>query len=59
MSAMGVPRDRLPSWDDIQFVTAQLARRPLLDDDAVGTDVIIGASAAHRCASRSRSSSPT
>ena len=24
VSAMGVPRDQLPLWDDIQFVTAQL-----------------------------------
>jgi glutamate synthase domain-containing protein 2 len=46
MAAMGVPRDRLPAWDSIQIVTAQLARRPLLDGDAVGTDVTIGASAA-------------
>ena len=42
VSAMGVPRDRLPSWDDIQVVTAQLARRPLLDDVAVSTGVTIG-----------------
>ena len=26
--AMGVPRQELPSWDDIQFVTAQLATLP-------------------------------
>ncbi len=45
MTAMGVPHDRLPAWDDIQIVTAQLAGRPLLDSDAVGTDVTIGASA--------------
>ena len=25
-SAMGVPRGSLPTWDDLQFVTAQLAR---------------------------------
>ena len=42
VGAMGVPRDRLPSWDSIQMVTAQLARRPLLDDEPVGTDVVIG-----------------
>ncbi len=41
---MGVPHDRLPAWDDIQIVTSQLARRPLLDEP-VGTDVTIGASA--------------
>jgi len=45
MAAMGVPRQLLPSWDDLQFVTAQLARRPLLDDEPVGTDVVIGPNA--------------
>ncbi|MBE9560988.1 MAG: alpha-hydroxy-acid oxidizing protein [Proteobacteria bacterium] len=40
--AMGVPRDSLPKWDDIQFITAQLHKLPLLDDDPVGTDIIIG-----------------
>ncbi len=42
VAAMGVPRQQLPSWENIQFVTAQLARLPLLDDEAVGTDVCIG-----------------
>lgn len=42
MTAMGVPRDELPSWDDIQILTAQLATKPLLDDVAVGTELIIG-----------------
>ena len=42
VAAMGVPRGRLPSWDDIQFVTAQLAHRPLLDDDPVDTTTVIG-----------------
>ena len=45
VGAMGVPRDRLPSWDDIQIVTAQLARPPLLDDEPVGTDFVIGPAA--------------
>ncbi len=45
ITSMGVPRDLLPSWDSIQIVTAQLSRRPLLDDQAVGTDVTIGRSA--------------
>ncbi len=45
VAAMGVPRDRLPSWDSIQIVTAQLATRPLLDDESVGTAVTIGATA--------------
>ncbi len=44
-SAMGVPRQKLPSWDDLQILTAQLARKPLLDDAPVGTDVVIGPNA--------------
>ena len=43
--SMGVPRDALPSWDHIQFVTAQLARRPLLDGVAVDSSTIIGPNA--------------
>ena len=46
ISSMGVPGPELPQWDDIQFVTAQLARKPLLDDHPVGTEVIIGPNAA-------------
>ncbi|MDA8016041.1 MAG: glutamate synthase-related protein [Thermoanaerobaculia bacterium] len=42
VQAMGVPRQELPSWDDLQFVTAQLARVPLLDDEDVGTELVIG-----------------
>ena len=45
VSAMGVPRTELPSWDDLLFVTAQLARVPQLDDAEVGSDVVIGPSA--------------
>jgi glutamate synthase domain-containing protein 2 len=41
-AAMGVPRQNLPSWDNLQFVTAQLARKPKLDDDPVETAVTIG-----------------
>ena len=45
VDAMGVPRDELPTWDDIQLLTAQLHKSPLLDDDDVGTEVIIGPNA--------------
>ena len=45
VSAMGVPLTELPRWEDIQIVTAQLARRPLLDDEPVGTELIIGPNA--------------
>ena len=46
VSAMGVPLTELPRWDDIQLLTAQLATRPLADDEPVGTDVVIGPAAA-------------
>ena len=46
MGAMGVPRKDLPHWDDIQILPAQMARKPLLDDMAVATSVIIGPRAA-------------
>ncbi|MBT8129496.1 MAG: Rieske 2Fe-2S domain-containing protein, partial [Gammaproteobacteria bacterium] len=42
VSAMGVPRDQLPKWEDIQILTAQLHKVPLLDDAPVGTETVIG-----------------
>ncbi len=44
--AMGVPRQDLPTWDDLQIITAQMATKPLLDDVAVNTAVTIGPRAA-------------
>jgi len=41
-AAMGVPRDDLPKWDDLQILTAQLARKPLLDEHEVSTALVIG-----------------
>ena len=41
-AAMGVPRGQLPTWDDLQFVVGQLHKLPLLDDEPVGTDLVIG-----------------
>ncbi|MCZ6726617.1 MAG: glutamate synthase-related protein [Acidobacteria bacterium] len=46
VAAMGVSRTELPTWDDLQFVTAQLARVPQLDDVPVGTELVIGPKAA-------------
>ncbi|MEM7763379.1 MAG: glutamate synthase-related protein [Pseudomonadota bacterium] len=46
VDAMGVPRQQLPDWDDLQILSAQLHRVPLLDDEAVGTDIVIGPRAA-------------
>lgn len=45
VTAMGIPPVDLPLWDSIQFVTAQLATRPLLDEE-VSTSVQIGPKAA-------------
>ncbi|MDF2153358.1 glutamate synthase-related protein [Vibrio sp. CAU 1672] len=42
MTAMGVPKYHLPLWDDIQLMVAQLARQPLLDDEPVNTQLVIG-----------------
>ncbi len=42
VDAMGVERNELPTWDSIQVITAQLAKPPLLDDEEVKTDVVIG-----------------
>jgi len=44
-AAMGVPRDSLPKWEDIQFVVGQLHKLPLLDEEPVGTDIVIGRNA--------------
>lgn len=41
-ASMGVDRNTLPKWNDIQFLPAQLASRPLLDEDDVATKVVIG-----------------
>ncbi len=46
VAAMGVSRAELPVWDDLQFVTAQLARVPQLDDVPVATELVIGPRAA-------------
>lgn len=40
--SMGVDRNTLPKWEDIQFLPAQLASRPSLDEDEVLTSVTIG-----------------
>lgn len=45
VESMGVPRDELPKWDDIQILTAQLHKAPLLDDQQVETEVVIGPNA--------------
>lgn len=42
MGAMGVPRNQLPHWDDIQIMVAQLHRKPLQEDVDVSTELVIG-----------------
>jgi len=44
-AAMGVDRNTLPKWEDIQFLPAQLWKRPLLDEESVSTKVVIGPNA--------------
>lgn len=46
VSAMGVPLTDLPRWDDLQLLTAQLARRPLSEDTPVDTRLVVGPRAA-------------
>ncbi len=45
MTSMGVPRHQLPQWDDIQIMVAQMAQKPLFEDQAVGSKLIIGPNA--------------
>jgi methylamine---glutamate N-methyltransferase subunit C len=42
VGAMGVARQELPSWDDIQFVVGQLATLPQLDEVSVATELVVG-----------------
>ncbi|MFO8024249.1 glutamate synthase-related protein [Thiohalophilus sp.] len=42
VAAMGVPRHRLPDWNDIQIMMAQLHNKPLDDDATVATELVIG-----------------
>jgi glutamate synthase domain-containing protein 2 len=45
VSAMGVPRPDLPSWEDLQIQTAQLAETPLDDEAPVDTELVVGPNA--------------
>ena len=45
MTSMGVPRYALPHWDDLQVMVAQMATKPLLEDKAVSTKLVIGPNA--------------
>lgn len=42
MTSMGIPRKDLPHWDDIQIMTAQMANKPLMEDQTVETELVIG-----------------
>lgn len=45
MTAMGVPRAELPQWNDIQILPAQFARKPLMENVDVGSELVIGPNA--------------
>ncbi|MCC5843739.1 MAG: CDGSH iron-sulfur domain-containing protein [Verrucomicrobia bacterium] len=42
MTSMGVPRHKLPHWDDLQIMVAQMAVKPLMEDVPVATELVIG-----------------
>jgi glutamate synthase domain-containing protein 2 len=42
VAAMGVSRTQLPSWDDLQLLTGQLQTLPLMEDEEVGTELVLG-----------------
>jgi glutamate synthase domain-containing protein 2 len=42
MTSMGVPRHELPHWDQLQVIMAQLAQKPLQEDAAVSTELVVG-----------------
>jgi len=42
MTAMGVPQYLLPKWDDLQIMVAQMATKPLMEDQLVETELVIG-----------------
>lgn len=42
MTSMGVPRNLLPQWDHLQLMVAQMATKPLMDEDEVATELVIG-----------------
>jgi CDGSH-type Zn-finger protein len=42
MTSMGIPRNELPHWDDLQIMAAQMATKPLMEDQVVRTELIIG-----------------
>jgi len=42
MTSMGVPRYKLPHWDELQIMAAQMATKPLLEDVDVSTELVIG-----------------
>ena len=42
MTSMGVPRYELPQWDELQIMAAQMATKPLMEDQPVVTKLVIG-----------------
>ncbi|WP_223789609.1 glutamate synthase-related protein [Marinicella meishanensis] len=45
MTSMGVPRHQLPHWDDLQLMVAQMARKPLMEEAPVATELVVGPAA--------------
>lgn len=45
ITSMGVPRYKLPHWDDMQIMTAQMATKPLFEDVTVNSELVVGPNA--------------
>ncbi|PCH60379.1 MAG: glutamate synthase [SAR86 cluster bacterium] len=45
MTSMGVPGNELPQWNDLQIMVAQMANKPLMEDQVVATQLVIGPNA--------------
>ena len=45
MVSMGVPRAELPHWNDLQIMAAQMATKPLFEEQPVSSELIIGPNA--------------
>lgn len=42
MVSMGVPRNQLPNWNELQIMVAQMATKPLMEHEPVATELVIG-----------------
>jgi CDGSH-type Zn-finger protein len=58
MTSMGVPRNELPHWDDMQLMVAQMATKPLLEDVNVNSELPVFAQVKAACCQKSSKQTP-